>query len=66
MEIASYLLQHSQAQLSARGHLRNGSLGHVRDTWTSLDVSTKPRRTVVPRVHVIWGFRLQLLPPLAS
>lgn len=53
MEIASYLLQHSQAQLSARGHLRNGSLGHVRDTWTSLDVSMKPRRAVVPRVHVI-------------
>lgn len=58
MEIASYLLQHSQAQFSDRGHLRNGSLGHVRDMWMSLDVSAKPRRAALPHVHVIWGFRL--------
>lgn len=65
MEIASYLLQHSQAQLSDSGHLRNGSLGHVVDMWTSLDVFTKPRRAVVLPLHIV-EFRAPASDALAS
>lgn len=58
MVTASYLLWHSQEQLSDWD-----AGGHIITMWISPDATTQPRRAAVSPLDMIWVFWLQLLLP---